>query len=113
MYTINITEWVASRLGNEVTELPNLSIESQLDKYDAAGTGIGFVLVLAATTADVDDDEVPQDDTQKPFLSLASVPIIKLKNEWRTITDENISDIASGLIRLIASGESNGTDPSE
>jgi protoheme ferro-lyase len=100
---INIKEWLASKLDtDEITEINKLPVQSQLDKYDAAGTGIGFVLVLSETTAEVDSDI---DEQEKPnsFLSLTSIPIVKINNQWVTVVDENISDIVSGVIRLMAS----------
>jgi len=95
-YTTTINDWVSQRIGKEVLELPNLTVAEQLSQYDNAGTGFGFLLLLAKVSTD-DVGDSPE-STQ---LNLLSVPMRKLRNEWVTINDENLADIVAGVIRMV------------
>ena len=92
-----VREWVQKRIGREIIELPNLTIDQQLQNYDAAKSGVGFVLVLAMITTDV-ESEYPE----ATHASVISLPIIKILGEWVTLTDENLADILASVIRIIA-----------
>jgi len=96
-HTVTVEEWVKARLGTEVIELPKLAVEEQLRRYDEAGSGIGFILLLEMVTADA-DGEYPE-ATQ---FNLASVPAVKLCGSWMTVDDENLADILAGVVRLVA-----------
>ncbi len=95
-YTTTINDWVMQRIGKEVLELTNLSVVKQLSQYDDAGTGFGFLLLLAKVSTD-DVGDSPE-STQ---LNLLSVPMLKLRNEWVTVSDENLADIVAGVIRMV------------
>lgn len=95
-HTVSIEEWLALRRGAEVIELPNSSIQSQLTKYDEAGTGLGFVMVLSLV---MEDDGV---NPAQGSADLLPVPVVKLNKQWMTIEDENLADILSGVIRMVA-----------
>ena len=97
MTTIPIRQWVRERIDREIIELPNLLIDQQLQNYEAAGTGVGFVLFLAMITTDIESE-----DPEPTMASVLSLPVVKIRGEWVTPEDENIADIFSGLIRIIA-----------
>jgi hypothetical protein len=103
-YTIDVEKWLSQRLGTEVMELPNLAIKCQLDSYDKAGSGVGFLLLLAMTS--IDDES---DDPKLTHYNLLSIPIVKLCNMWMTTEDENLSDILAGVIRMVAAEATNDT----
>ena len=95
-YTTTINDWVSQRIGQEVLELTNVPVAEQLLQYDDAGTGFGFLLLLAKVSTDDGGDSM--ESTQ---LNLLSVPMLKLRNEWVTIDDENLADIVAGVIRMV------------
>lgn len=92
-----IHNWIKSKIDKELVELPNIPISQQLDNYDKAGSGIGFVLLLMKVSTDIESD-----DPETTHLQIVSLPVIKIQNEWLTPNDENFSDILSGVIRTIA-----------
>ena len=92
---ITVEEWMSGRLGTEIIELPRLSVSDQLGNYDKAGTGVGFVLVLAMMSTD--EGERPE-ATQ---VDLQSLPVFKIRNAWMTPSDENFADVLSGIIRMV------------
>ncbi|MDP6587004.1 MAG: hypothetical protein QF535_20290 [Anaerolineales bacterium] len=106
-HTISVEKWLSQRLGVEVIELPQLPVREQLNKYDGAGSGVGFLLLLAMTS--IDDES---DNPETTHYGLLSVPIVKLRNTWMAIEDENLSDILAGVIRMVASeGINDGSEP--
>ena len=97
MNTIPVKDWISAGLNKEFIELPNYTIQSQLEAYDKAGTGIGFILILLMLSTDSESD-----NPEATHVSMTSMPIVKLRNEWATIEDENLADMVAGLIRMIA-----------
>lgn len=91
---IKISDWLEGRK-DSVVELARSPVTTQLKAYDEAGTGLGFVMIGVL----VSDVIKEQEETQ---ISVQSVPVIKIKGEWHTVEDENLQEIASGFIRMVA-----------
>jgi len=105
-YTTTVTDWMKER-ADSVMEIAGLPVQAQLDKYDASKTGIGFILVLELIC-------VSENDPPKPtHADLVSQPVVKIRGTWVTINEENLSDILSGVVRMIAPdvGEANESGP--
>ena len=98
--TQTLAEWSKKQIGKEYYELPNLSVQQQLDRYDSAETGVGFILVLAAITTDV-ESEYPE----PTHFNVCSIPAVRIRGEWVTLEDENLADILTSLIRIVAPRE--------
>ena len=94
MHRVKVTDWLEESK-NGVAELTKSPVATQLKAYDEAGTGLGFVMIGVL----VDDIIKDQDETQ---ISVQSIPVIKIKGEWHTIVDENLQEIVSGVIRMVA-----------
>lgn len=92
-----IKDWIVERLGNEVVEIPGWPVEGQLRKHDRTGSGIGFVLLFAMVSLESDGEVM-----EATHRTLMSVPIVRIRNEWLTMEDENLQDILSGIVRLVA-----------
>ena len=93
---MNVCDWVLQRVRGEVIELPQYTIATQLAKYDAVGTGLGFVLLISLITSDEND---PPQATGTEIISL---PVVKIRSEWMTPGDGNVADILSGVVRMVA-----------
>ena len=94
-YMTAFSDWFVKRVA-EIEELPGLPISTQLRAYDDAGTGIGFILILEMLTTS--QEEKPQ-ITHRQVLS---VPVVKVRGIWMTTSDENLTDIFAGVVRLAA-----------
>ena len=99
MNIIDIIEW-ASQRSRTIFELPNYSLQSQLDKYEQAETGIGFVLFLQLISTDTESD-----NPEATHTTVISVPVMKIRGRWQTVTNENVADMMSGLIRMVVPPE--------
>lgn len=97
MNTITVKDWINTSVDKGLIELPNYTIKSQLDAYDSAGTGIGFILILSMVSSDSISDA-----PEATHAFMVSVPIVKMRGEWVTVEDENLADMVAGLIRMIA-----------
>ena len=94
MHRIKVTSWLEEN-NDGVVELTKSPVTTQLKAYDEAGTGLGFVMIGIL----VDDIIKDQEKTQ---IAAQSVPVIKIKGEWHTVIDENLQEILSGVIRMVA-----------
>lgn len=97
-----VTEWLASS-GN--LEIRNNEVAAQLEQLDKVGTGIGWIWALTP----VESETIPPDDAivaavahaPEQELQLASQAVFKIRDIWYIAADENISDIACALVRII------------
>ena len=89
---IEISKWLEKKLGVEIIELPNSSIAEQIDKFDDTGCGIGLILALEVYSTD--------DPTDISY-TMASYPVMKIRNVWMTIDDDNLSDMVRSMIIML------------
>jgi hypothetical protein len=68
-------------------------INADLQILDSTGNGVGFIFIESLVESDA--------DTVSEIISL---PVFKVKGQWIVITDNNICDIARGLINILADG---------
>ena len=99
MKTLKVEKWLENFGDDELLELGNRSIVDQLKFYDNNGTGIGFVLFLVPTVADTGEEVDPGE--MKVELHVQSQPVIKLRNSWYTVDDDNLSDVLGAIIRML------------
>ena len=98
MKTLLVEEWLKNFGEEELIELAARPVASQLKFYDEVGSGIGFIMFLVPTIADTGADVDPAD--MKIELNVQSQPIIKMKNDWYTIDDDNMADVLSACFRM-------------
>ena len=99
METLLVETWLKKFNDDELLELPARPVVDQLKFYDAAGTGIGFIIFLVPIVADTGEDIDPSD--MKVEFHVQAQPIIKMKHHWYTIDDENMADVLSAVIRML------------
>lgn len=72
------------------------SVMDQIAALEKANTGIGFVFVLSP---------VSQETTGNPDVRIEdevdSYAVFKVRGKWYVVLDENISDIATAIVRII------------
>lgn len=94
----HINNWITQIDLEGLVEIPEKTIKTQLESYDSANTGFGYILLYEQVSI----DNISNQGLSEEQLEVVSYAIFKIRNEWYVITDENISDIAKGLINLIA-----------
>lgn len=89
-----VTEWLRDSSREDFSEIPENPVATQLQRLDTANTGIGFVFVMVPIT----------DGSNDVTLDITSFAVFKIKGTWCVILDENISDIACALVRMMIAG---------
>jgi hypothetical protein len=102
MKTLKVAEWLDSLSANELLELEARPIVEQLAFYDKVGTGLGFIIFMVPTIADTGEDVDPDD--MKVEYHLKSQPVVKMRNDWYTINDDNVVDMVAAVVRMLTSG---------
>lgn len=97
-----ITQWLTE---GDNKELPALSVAQQTAQLDKVGTGIGWVWVLTpveSETSQVGDGPVAAvENGPEQELHMTSQAIFKIRGAWYVAVDDNISDIACAVVRMI------------
>lgn len=93
----SIEQWLEDNTDNMIQEMPGKSVSEQLALYDAAGTGVGFVLVLQPEIGQCEDAEEIQGE-----IRVVGVPVVKICNKWYTITDEDLAEVVAAVLRIIS-----------
>lgn len=95
-----VTAWLAD---SGLVQLANRPVNSQIQQLESAGSGFGFVFIGIPTTMEtINADGVSQPDTTSEQLEIEHRAIFKVRGVWYTIVDDNISDIACAIARIIA-----------
>ena len=68
-------------------------INADLGVLEKTGNGVGFIFIESLIESDTDS-----------ATEVISLPVFKVRGEWIVITDNNICDIARGLINILADG---------
>jgi hypothetical protein len=85
-----VQQWLDSSQG--ISQLENEPIMAQLSRFDQAGTGVGLIMFL---------EPMFDENDQAQQLNVASMPVFKIQNQWVVITDDDLSDLVSIVIRMI------------
>lgn len=101
---LTVQEWMAA--DSDIAELSDRPVASQLEAFDQVGTGFGYIVTLVATSEEeISDPSVANAAIYTPppeHLVLTSNAVFKIRGTWYVIVDDNLSDIAKGLIGIIS-----------
>lgn len=93
-----VKRWLAESTAEDFVQIVDRPVDRQLASLDGANTGIGFVFVLVP----IYGQTFPATEGEpKIELEMTSYAVFKMKGEWYVVVDENISDIARALIRML------------
>lgn len=103
MQTTRVVEWLAKFTSEEIIELPGKPVVDQLKFYDEYGTGIGFIMYLVPMIEDTAGGDDNAEKNSNPVIEyhLKTRPVVRMRNDWYTVEDDNLEDILSAVIRML------------
>lgn len=91
-----VDEWLSKKPASFI-EIEGRPVQKQLERYDKAGSGFGFITVLV----EVVESRELNDETEVQ-LHVETYPVFKRLGEWVVVVNEDFADISRGLIRAIS-----------
>lgn len=98
---IRVDEWLEKSLEEqEIIELEK-TVTQQLEILDKSGNGLGLIFVLAPSFNEKDGEETVLDVPDVNFV-VTSYPVAKIRHNWYIVSEDGLSDIVGGVVRLFA-----------
>jgi hypothetical protein len=94
-----VSEWLAEASTDDMVSYPTITVEQQLAQLEKHQTGIGYVYFLTPMISDVTSTEGTTTKSEELHMTFRAV--FKISGLWHVIVDENMSDIATALVRMI------------
>lgn len=92
--------WLDESLAaKEIVEL-STGIRAQIEKLEETGNGVGLVIFQSHILIEQDGATTEINDNTVG-LSVNSLPVVRMKGKWYIVTDENLSDVVSAIIRML------------
>lgn len=83
-----IEDWI--KANQDLVDLPDRSIATQLGELDKSNTGVGFIFYLTP---------IGESD-QNIQLDMTANPVMKVQGVWYVIVDENLAEIFKAILRM-------------